>query len=410
MSAFRKSCCMSVSASPVSGERSLLFYAVLVAMSTTGPLAMNIFVPSIPGLMREFSATSGTVQLTLTVYLAGIAVSQLFYGPLSDRYGRRPAILIGLTLYVIASQLCALATSIETLMAARFVQALGGASGMVLSRAIVRDVHGREASASVLGYITMVWVLVPMFAPALGGLLDEIASWRTSFHVLSVFGMAVLALTVWKLPETNPPEARLQSDGASLTSGAAALVREPLFIGYTLTLGLCSAVFFTFLAGAPFIMVEVLSRTPFDYGIWFMLISIGYMTGNFLSGRYSQVVGIDRMITIGNGLAVFGALTMLGVGLTGMLSPLTLFGPMLLVTLGNGLTIPNGTAAAVSVLPKTVGAAAGLSGFAQMAIGAAASQVTGSLQGGMPLAGLWIMAVAAVLAVIVHQVMRRRMG
>ena len=138
-----------------------------------------------------------------------------------------------------------------------------------------------------------------------------------------------------------------------------------------------------------------------------MLISVGYMTGNFLSGRYSQKVGIDRMISIGNGLAVAGALTMLCVGLSGLLSPLMLFAPMLLVTLGNGLTIPNGTAAAVSVLPKTVGAAAGLSGFVQMAIGAAASQATGSLQGTLPLTALWIMAGAAVLACIVHHNMRR---
>ncbi len=399
---------MSLHSSSVSGGQSLTFYAVLVAMSTTGPLAMNIFVPSIPGLMREFEATSGTVQLTLTVYLAGIAISQLFYGPLSDRFGRRPAILIGLSLYVVASQLCALATSIETLMAARFLQALGGAAGMVLSRAIVRDLHGREAAASVLGYITMVWVMVPMFAPALGGLLDEIATWRASFHVLSIFGMAVLALTVWKLPETNPPSARDAGVGRNLTAGAVALVRESRFVGYTMTLGLCSAVFFSFLAGAPFIMVEVLGRTPLDYGLWFMLISIGYITGNFLSGRYSQTIGIDRMITIGNGLAVVGAVTMLGAGLAGILSPVTLFGPMLLVTLGNGLTIPNGTAAAVSVLPKTIGAAAGLSGFTQMAIGAAASQVTGSLQGTTPLVALWIMAAAAVLASLTHQTMRQR--
>ena len=152
------------------GAKAPLLFSILVAVSTLGPLAMNIFVPSIPGLMHEFSVSSGTVQLTLTVYLAGIAVSQLLYGPLSDRYGRRPAMLTGLVLYVIASLLCAVASSIEALLAARFLQALGGAAGMVLARAIVRDLHGREASASVLGYITMTWVLVPMFAPALGGI------------------------------------------------------------------------------------------------------------------------------------------------------------------------------------------------------------------------------------------------
>ena len=385
-----------------------MLYVILIAVSTTGPLAMNIFVPSIPGLMAEFSASSGTVQLTLTVYLAGLAVSQLAYGPLSDIYGRRPVMLAGLGLYVAASFACAFATSIETLMAARFVQALGGAAGMVLGRAIVRDLHGREASASILGYITMAWVLVPMFAPALGGVLEEISTWRTSFYVLVAVGGAILALVLWGLPETNPPAEGGGDEAARLARGAGALMREPRFVGYTMTLGFCSAVFFTFIAGAPFIMVEVLDRSPLDYGLWFMLVSVGYMTGNFLSGRYSQTVGIDRMITLGNGLAVAGTVTMLGFAVSGALSPISLFVPMLLVTLGNGMVIPNGTAAVISVLPKTIGAAAGLSGFAQIAIGATASQVTGILQGTVPLAALWIMAAAAIWAGITHQLMSRR--
>lgn len=399
---------MTSSSAPVPGVSSPLLYVILVAVSTTGPLAMNIFVPSIPGLMAEFSASSGTVQLTLTVYLAGLAVSQLAYGPLSDIYGRRPVMLGGLVLYVIASLACAFAASIETLMLARFAQALGGAAGMVLGRAIVRDLHGREASASILGYITMAWVLVPMFAPALGGVLEEISTWRTSFYVLVAVGGAILALVLWGLPETNPPAEGGGDEAARLVSGAGTLIRQPRFIGYTLTLGFCSAVFFTFIAGAPFIMVEVLDRSPLDYGLWFMLVSVGYMTGNFLSGRYSQRVGIDRMITVGNALAVAGTLVMLGFALAGALTPVSLFCPMLLVTLGNGLVIPNGTAAAISVLPKTIGAAAGLSGFTQIAIGATASQFTGAWQGSSPYAALWVMAAAAVLAGVAHQVMSRR--
>lgn len=392
---------MPASSPPAAGAKSPLLFSILVAVSTVGPLAMNIFVPSIPGLMREFSATSGTVQLTLTVYLAGIAVSQLFYGPLSDRLGRRPAMLCGLIVYVVASLACAMASSIELLMLARFFQATGGAAGMVLGRAIVRDLHGREASASVLGYITMTWVLVPMFAPALGGFLDEISTWRTSFLVLTGLGTAVLALAWWSLPETN-----LQAGaGASSrnTANARVLLRQPAFIVYTLTLAFCSAVFFSFIAGAPFIMVEVLGRSPLDYGLWFMLISIGYMTGNFLSGRYSETVGIDRMISIGNSLAIVGTCAMLGFALTGHLAPLTLFAPMLLVTLGNGLTIPGGTAAAISVLPGTIGIAAGVSGFVQTGTGALASQLSGHLQGTAPLAALWIMAASAILAGIVHR-------
>jgi DHA1 family bicyclomycin/chloramphenicol resistance-like MFS transporter len=391
---------------PANGAKSPLLFMILVAVSTLGPLAMNIFVPSIPGLMREFSATSGTVQLTLTVYLVGIAVSQLIYGPVSDRIGRRPAMLAGLALYVAASGLCALASGIYTLMAARFLQAIGGAAGMVLARAVVRDLHGREASASVLGYITMTWVLVPMFAPALGGLLDEIASWRTSFYVLCALGSVVLFIAWWGLPESN-----LSAGSATppdFWRNAATLLRQPAFITYTLTLGFCSGVFFSFIAGAPFIMVEVLKYSPLDYGLWFMLISIGYMTGNFLSGRYAETVGIDRMIGIGNLLAIIGAVLMLTFAMSGNLAPVTLFGPMLLVTLGNGLTIPGGTAAAISVLPGTIGVAAGVSGFTQTALGAAASQLTGHLQGTWPLVATIIMAASAITAGAVHHLMRSR--
>jgi len=255
-----------------------------------------------------------------------------------------------------------------------------------------------------------VWVLVPMFAPALGGLLEQISTWRVSFHVLSAFGTAVLVLATWKLPETNPRTKHDKAATGKLLTGFSSLIRQPRFIGYTLTLGFCAAVFFSFIAGAPFIMTEVLRRSPLDYGLWFMLVSVGYMTGNFLSGRYSQKFGIDRMIAIGNGLAITGSLIMLTAGLAGALTPFTLFAPMLLVTLGNGLTIPNGTAAAISVLPGTIGAAAGLSGCAQMTIGATASQVSGIVQGTAPLASLWIMTAAAICAGLTHWFMIRRHG
>ncbi len=387
------------SSSPLTQSgRPLLFYIVLVIVSTVSPLAMNIFVPFIPGLMREFSASSGAVQWTLTVYLAGIAISQLFYGPLSDMYGRRPVMLAGLMVYVLASFLCAMAWSIETLMAGRFLQAVGGAAGMVLGRAIVRDVHDRETSASVLGYITTAWVLVPMFAPAVGGLIDQVSTWRTVFYLIVGFGLAVTVLVIMSLPETNAGSGR----STRLLGGVGKLVREPGFIGITAVLAFSSAVFFTFIAASPFIMINVLGQSALEYGLWFLMVSVGYMTGNFISGRYSQRIGIEKMVSIGNFVTIAGAGIMLAFGASGNLSPVTLFGPMLICTFGNGLVIPNATAAAISVLPGTIGAAAGISGFMQVAFGASMSQLSGVLQGGAPLAGLWIIAASAVLAGVAH--------
>lgn len=377
-------------------------YAILVAVSAIGPLALNIFVPSMPGLQAEFGVSYGIVQLTLTLYLIGMAVCQLAYGPLSDRFGRRPALIGGLALFVAASLMAALSTSIAMLVAARALQAVGGAAGIVLARAIVRDLYDRDRSASVLGYITMAFVIAPMLAPTLGGFLDQAAGWRASFALVGVLGAVALMVTWRSLPETN--RSRAPSAGiAGLLAGYRSLLRRPRFIAYALTLGFASAVFFSFIAGAPYLMVVVLGQTPLDYGLWFVVVSIGYMAGNFLSGRYSQRLGTDRMVSIGNIVTLAAAFLCLAAAVSGHLSPATLFGPMMVAALGNGLTIPNGTAGAISVDASAIGAAAGLAGFLQMGLGAAASQLVGAVQDANPFFVFWSMAAAAALAALTHR-------
>jgi DHA1 family bicyclomycin/chloramphenicol resistance-like MFS transporter len=306
----------------------------------------------------------------------------------------------------VASVLAAFATSIAMLIAARLLQAIGGASGLVLSRAIVRDLYDRDRSASVLGYITMAFVVAPMLAPTVGGLLDQVAGWRSIFVLLALLGAVALAATWHKLPETNrnlAPSIRL----AGLASGYMSLLRMPSFLAYGFTLGFSSAVFFAFVAGAPYVMVVVLGFQPLDYGLWFMIVSLGYMFGNFLSGRYSQRLGTDRMVTIGNLCTLAAGLAGLAAALAGAISPLTLFLPMLFAALGNGLTIPNATAGAISVHASMVGTAAGLAGFLQMGIGAGSAQLVGILQDGAPFAVLWVMAAAASLAALTHRLALR---
>jgi MFS transporter, DHA1 family, multidrug resistance protein len=381
-------------------------FAILVAISTVGPLALNIFMPSMPGLQAEFRVTYGTVQLTLTLFLVGMAVCQLIYGPISDRVGRRPMLLGGLAIFVAASLMAVMAPTIELLIAARLLQALGGAAGIVLARAMVRDVFDRETSASVISYITMAFVVAPMVAPALGGLLDEAAGWRASFWLLAVFGALVLAAAWALLPETHVNRGEA-GKGMGLMTGAVTLFAMPSFRGYVLTLSFTSAVFFAFLGGAPHIMVDVLKRTPLEYGLWFVMISGGYMLGNFMSGRFTKAIGIDRMILIGCAITMAGGFLSFLAVMAGLLSPLTLFVPMALAALGNGLTIPNGTAGAISVDPRLTGAAAGWSGFTQMACGAAASQLVGSLQSDWPFAVFWFMAGASVLALVSHMLATR---
>ena len=388
---------MSVISAPNPGRPS---FAILVAISAVGPLALNIFMPSMPGLQAEFGVPYGTVQLTLTLYLIGMAVCQLIYGPMSDRVGRRPMLLAGLALFLVASLMAALAPTIEILIAARLLQAIGGAAGIVLARAMVRDVFDREQSASVISYITMAFVVAPMVAPALGGFLDTNGGWRASFWLLTVLGAAVLAAAALRLPETHVT--RTGSQAMGLIAGAGTLFALPRFRAYAATLSFTSAVFFSFLGGAPHIMIDVLGQSPMAYGLWFILVSAGYMLGNFISGRYTRRVGIDRMVMIGCVITLGGGILCLAAAVTGLLSPLTLFAPMGLAALGNGLTIPNGTAGAISVDPRLTGAAAGWSGFTQMACGAMAAQLVGVLQDTHPFAVFWMMAAASLLALASH--------
>ena len=386
--------------------RPLPSFAILVAISAIGPLALNIFIPSMPGLQAEFAISYGEAQLTLTLFLIGMALCQLIYGPISDRIGRRPMLLGGLAVFVVASVLAAFAPTIEVLIGARLLQALGGAAGIVLARAMVRDVFERDKAASVIAYITMAFVVAPMVAPVLGGFIDHYAGWRTDFWLLGALGAAVLLASWFRLPETHVT--RGAGNAVGLAEAAIRLFAIGRFRSYTVTLSFTSAVFFAFLGGAPHIMVDVLKRTPMEYGIWFVIVSLGYMTGNFLSGRFTQRIGIDRMVLYGCAITLLGGVLCLGSAISGLLSPATLFVPMAFAAFGNGLTIPNGTAGAISVDPRLTGSAAGWSGFAQMACGAAASQLVGSLQGNWPLAVFWFMAVASMLALASHVLAIRR--
>ena len=380
-------------------ERPRPSFIILVAISAIGPLALNLFIPSMPGLEKTFGVPYGTVQLTLTLYLIGMAVCQLIYGPASDRFGRRPMLLAGLSLFFIASVLAAIAPTIEALIAARLIQAIGGSAGIVLARAMVRDVFTREKSASVISYITMAFVVAPMVAPVLGGILEQYAGWRTGFWLLAAVGASVLSAAWITLPETHHARG---TDPQNFFSNAGNLFALPKFRAYTFTLAFTSCVFFSFLGGAPHIMMDVLKRTPVEYGLWFFVISAGYMAGNFLSGQYTQKVGIDRMIMAGCIVTICGGFLCLAAAISGLLAPATLFVPMALAAFGNGLTIPNGTAGAISVDARMTGAAAGWSGFTQMAFGAAASQLVGSLQTNWPFAVFWFMAVASILALLIH--------
>jgi DHA1 family bicyclomycin/chloramphenicol resistance-like MFS transporter len=357
-----------------SGRRPPLI--ILVLATAIGGISMNIFIPSMPGLVRYFQTDIATVQLTLTLYLAGIAVGQLVYGPLSDHYGRRPLMLAGLGLYAASALVASLAHTIDLLILGRIVQAIGGCAGMVITRAIIRDVYDRDRGASVLGYVTMAMTIAPAMAPVLGGYLDLWFSWRAGLWVLTAYGALLFAACLAFLPETlKEPQPTIGV--RPILHSYRMLLRRPAFIGYAFGAGFSTACFFSFLAGAPYLMIEVLNRPPNDYGIWFVIVSIGYFIGNFLTGRLSRQIGVDRMVIIGAAMVLSGGLGMLVHALVLPLAPAGIFIPAMMIAMGNGVGQPNGIAGAISIDPTRAGAASGIVGFLQMALGAVGTVVVG---------------------------------
>jgi MFS transporter, DHA1 family, multidrug resistance protein len=368
---------------------------ILVAVSMLQPFALNILAPATPGLARALQTDYGTIQLTLTLYLLGVAVTQLVVGPISDRIGRRPCVLAALGLFVAGSALGAVATSIETLLLARVIQAAGGGTCFALSRAIVRDFASANEAASLIGYITMAMVVSPMIAPSIGGVLDLRFGWRSIFVAMLVFGAAVSIAAWWLLSETAA-RARGQSLGDVLR-GFPALARDRLFQAYAVSLAFTSASFFVFIAGAPFIVVEVMGYGPETYGLFFIVNAGGYMLGNFCSGRFGRRLGGDRLIRLGTAVSVLSIVLELAAVAVLPWSPATLFLPLALNAVGNGLSIPGGTAAALSVRPELAGTAAGLVGALQLGLGALGAVLAGHFVPLWPPALIALMGVSAVI-------------
>ena len=383
--------------------------ALLMAMTAIGPATLNILVPALPGLITRLNTDTGTVQLTLSLYLLSLATAQLLLGPLSDRFGRRPVVLAGLALNVLASLAAIAASSIGALIAARIVQAIGASTGIVIGRAIIRDLYERDRAAAMIGLVTTAMVIAPMIAPLVGGILDTAFGWEAIFLFIALFSTAVLLWALIVLPETRPASA---PQGPTMLWGETrALLASAKFYGYVLCGALGSAPFFTFLGGGPHVVVTLMGRTSAEYGLWFVVTSLGYMSGNFTVSRLSQRFGIDAMIMTGIAFEIAGAvLTSVLVASMPQAGPAIIFLPQLVISFGNGLLLPNCIAGAVSVRPQAAGTASGMTGFTQMAIGAASTQVVSILLAGassaMPMA--WQMLAVAVAAGVAYGVLVRR--
>ncbi|MDF1766725.1 MAG: multidrug effflux MFS transporter [Gammaproteobacteria bacterium] len=346
---------------------------LLAATSALGPTAMQILLPAIPVIKEEFEVSAEVAQLTLSLSMLAIAVGTLAYGPLSDRYGRKPIMLVGLCITFLGSLFCYFAHSIDMLILGRIIQAFGGAVGLVLARAIVRDVYGPDQAARVIATLVMVMVVMPMLSPAVGGELMHRFGWESVFLVMSGLSLIIFVILQNALEETLAEPAPFDGVGAMLRNFLH-LFRSRAFRGYALCVAFVSVVFFAFISAAPEIMISVLDRPATEYGYYFIMVPLGFMLGNSIARQFSHL-GINRLITLGASLGVIGIVCAIGLQLIGLRHPLALFMPVALAVLGNGITLPNAQAAAINEFPQFAGTASGLTGFLQMAFSAVAAQL-----------------------------------
>ena len=375
---------------------------LLAAVSALGPVGMQILLPALPVIKQKFYVTNDIAQLTLSLSMLAIAIGTLVYGPLSDKFGRKRVMLVGIVITIFGSIVCFVADSIMLLISGRFIQAFGGAVGLVLARAIVRDVYGPEEAARVIATLVMVMVVLPMMSPALGGELMQRFGFESVFIVIAfASAIAFVFLFLW-LPETLAKPVPFEGVKSMLMTFSK-LFASRVFCGYAFCVTFVSVVFFSFISAAPEIMVSVLKRPPTEYGYYFIMIPAGFMTGNYVARHYGRTISIDNMIAIGASIGVFGIVLALLLQTLGMSSPVALFLPIALAVFGNGITLPNAQAAAINEFPEYAGTASGLTGFLQMAVSSVAAQAVALIFNGTVYPLLGLMLVASIISLLIFR-------
>jgi DHA1 family bicyclomycin/chloramphenicol resistance-like MFS transporter len=355
--------------------------ALLAALSAIGPLTTDMYLPSLPDIARTLTAPTAQVQLTISAYLFGFAVGQILYGPLSDRHGRKPVLLAALALYVAASIVCALSTSIEMLIAARAIQAIGGSGGIVLARAIVRDLYSGTRAGRELSLIGSVMALAPVLAPVAGGALQTWFGWRSIFFTL-VAASACGAVVVWKqLPETLAQRAADPVSPSSMLKSYRVVANNATYLSY---LGMASASYaglFAWISGASFVLQNLYGLTPFSFGLAFAIGSLGYMIGATLAARLVVRVGLGVTLGIGAGACAAGGLAMMAALALGLTSAISLVLPVALYLAGLGMVLPQSFAGALTPFPERAGTASSLLGFTQQTTAGLCGALVGALLG-----------------------------
>jgi DHA1 family bicyclomycin/chloramphenicol resistance-like MFS transporter len=355
--------------------------ALLAAMSAIGPLTTDMYLPSLLDISRQLGASTAQVQLTISAYLVGFAVGQIFYGPISDRHGRKPVLLAAVGLYCVASLACALSTSIEMLILARAFQALGGSGGIVLARAIVRDLYSGNRAGRELSLIGSVMALAPVLAPVAGGIMQTGFGWRSIFFTLVAAGLVGAGIVWLLLPETLSVRAAEPVSPSTMLKSYRVVARNPAYLAYLGLAATSYAGLFAWISGASFVLQNLYGLSPFDFGVAFALGSIGYMTGATLAARLVVKLGLDVTIGLGGCALAIGGLGMVAAVALGLTSAVSLVLPVAIYLAGLGMVLPQAIAGALTPFPERAGAASSLLGFIQQCAAALCGAAVGWLLG-----------------------------
>lgn len=369
-------------------------------------MSVDMYLPAFPELAQDLLTDSGRVQQTLSAFLLGFAVAPLVWGPLSDRYGRKPILYAGLAIFVAASIGGALSGSIDVLIGFRFLQALGGSAAASLARAIVRDRYDREEAARTLSLLFVVMAIAPMVAPIIGGQVLVFFGWRAIFWALAGYGVICLLITVYPLRETLTIERRTHHHAGEMAKSYGALLRNRRYIGYALCQGLSFAAMFAYIAGSPFVIIELFSISPELYGFLFAAHVIALMIGSAANSRLVTRVGVDRMLLLGAvGLAFGGVLVFFAGALTAPLA--ALIGSVVVMMLFVTMIGANATAGALSEFPNMAGTASAFLGMLQFAMGAAAGALVGFFHDGTAMPLVIVMMSSGLLALVARMLLLR---
>ena len=380
----------------------------LAAVAGLAPVSIDMYLPSFPAIREEFGATPAQIQATLSVYMLGFTLGQLGYGPLSDRFGRRRVLLSGIAVFVVMTILCAVSWDAESLAAFRFLQAVGGAAGTVLSRAIVRDVYSGRTMARVMSLVLTILLFAPMAAPIIGGHLLVWLGWRSVFWTLAGIGVAAALVTVFGIRESLPPERRAASGPGTLLRGYRAVLSHRRALGYVLSGGVTFGALFAFLSGAPFVFIEFYGVAPQHMGYIFLINLLGVVAGSWLNSRLVLVRGVRGMMTAGVATLFAGAVALFLLVATGTWG---MWGAVLgiaLFTLPLNVINANAAAGALEYFPYQAGTASAVVGAVRYGCGAAAGWCVGLLHDGTPTAMAAVILGCATISALFLATMVRR--